>query len=155
MDSTARELGNRLYDLLKVVRMIKQRRVEVRPSVPLGLVGMLMQIDQLSAGSHARELATRTGLDPSTVSRAVTTLTAHGLVRRRTDPTDRRANCLWLTDAGRDALTSANDWYARLVEDALTDWTPDEIAALHAGLRRFTRGIEAALAAHDTLESAQ
>lgn len=154
MDTT-RELGARLYDLLKSVRLIKQRRAEDRPSVPLGLVGMLMQIEQLSAGSHARELAERTGLDPSTVSRAVATLVTHGLVERSADPADRRASCLTVTPAGRTALADAHDWYGQLLDRALADWTPDEVAALSAALGRFTRDVEVALGNHDNTEAAR
>ncbi|WP_229402268.1 MarR family winged helix-turn-helix transcriptional regulator [Micromonospora okii] len=154
MDTT-RELAARLQDLLKSVRLIKQRRAGDRPAVPLGLVGMLRHIEQLSAGSHARELAERTGLDPSTVSRAVATLVTHGLVERRADPADRRASCLTVTPAGRAALADAHDWYGQLLDRALADWTPDEVAALCAALGRFTRDVEVALAHHDNLEAAR
>ncbi|MFF3855980.1 MarR family transcriptional regulator [Micromonospora sp. NPDC002575] len=142
---TTRELGARLYDLLKSVRLIKQRRADDRPSVPLGLVGMLTQIEQLAAGAHARELAEHTGLDPSTVSRAVASLVAHGLVERRADPTDRRASCLAVTPAGRAALADAYGWYGQLLDRALADWTPGEVAALCSALGRFTRDLGAAL----------
>ncbi|MFI6162299.1 MarR family transcriptional regulator [Micromonospora haikouensis] len=142
---TTRELGARLYDLLKSVRLIKQRRADDRPSVPLGLVGMLTQIEQLAAGAHARELAEHTGLDPSTVSRAVASLVAHGLVERRADPTDRRASCLAVTPAGRAALADTYGWYGELLDRALADWTPDEVAALCSALGRFTRDLGSAL----------
>ncbi|WP_433689019.1 MarR family transcriptional regulator [Micromonospora carbonacea] len=142
---TTRELSVRMYDLLKSVRLIKQRRADDRPSVPLGLVGMLTQIEQLAVGAHARELAEHTGLDPSTVSRAVAALVAHGLVERRADPTDRRASCLTVTPAGRAALADAYGWYGDLLDRTLADWTPDEVAALCSALGRFTRDLGAAL----------
>ncbi|WP_432958504.1 MarR family transcriptional regulator [Micromonospora haikouensis] len=151
---TTRELSVRLYDLLKSVRLIKQRRADDRPSVPLGLVGMLTQIEQLAAGAHARELAEHTGLDPSTVSRAVAALVAHGLVERRADPTDRRASCLAVTPAGRAALADAYGWYGQLLDRALADWTPDEVAALCSALGRFTRDLGSALGGKADLGSA-
>ncbi|WP_320064422.1 MarR family winged helix-turn-helix transcriptional regulator [Micromonospora sp. RTGN7] len=155
METTARELGARLYDLLKSVRLIKQRRVDDRPAVPIGLFGMLMQIEQQPTGCHARELAVRTGLDPSTVSRAVASLVAHGMVERDADPADRRANCLTVTPAGVVALTDTYDWYAELLDRALADWSPDEVATLCAALGRFTRDVENALETHDNLEDAR
>ncbi|MGC4807567.1 MarR family winged helix-turn-helix transcriptional regulator [Micromonospora sp. DT233] len=155
MESTARELGLRLYDLLRGVRLMRQRRAADRPAVPLGLVGMLIQIEQQPTGCHARELAASTALDPSTVSRAVAALVADGLVERDADPADRRANRLSVTPAGRAALTDAYDWYARLLERALADWTPDEVAAFSAALGRFTRDVENAFEIPDNLEDAR
>ncbi|MEV6845068.1 hypothetical protein, partial [Actinoplanes sp. NPDC051411] len=64
MDAATAELGARLHDLLKAIRRMKQRR-------PAGLVGMLVEVDRLAGGCHARELAAQAALDPSTVSRAV------------------------------------------------------------------------------------
>ncbi|MET7750481.1 MarR family transcriptional regulator [Micromonospora sp. NPDC005367] len=155
MSTDARELVRRLQDLLRGVRLIKQRRAEERPVIPLGLVGILAQLDGLADGCHARELALRARLDPSTVSRAVATLVSHSLVERRPDPVDRRAQVLALTPDGRTALTDTHDWYARLLDRALAGWTADEVAALSAGLRRFTRDLEVALENHENLEAAR
>ncbi|MFR9778610.1 MarR family winged helix-turn-helix transcriptional regulator [Micromonospora sp. MS34] len=149
------ELGMRLPDLLKGVRLLKQRRAHDRPGVPPGLVGVLTYLDGCATGCHARELADRTRLDPSTVSRAVATLVADGLVERRADPTDRRASRLTVTDAGRAAVAETRDWYGRVFARALVGWTPGEVAELSAALGRFTRDIEVALAHHDNLEDAR
>jgi hypothetical protein len=56
----------RLHDFAHSLRLIRQRDGEPQSRVPLGAVGMLMQIDQLPAACHARELSLWTGLDPST-----------------------------------------------------------------------------------------
>ncbi|MGK5739408.1 MarR family winged helix-turn-helix transcriptional regulator [Micromonospora sp. URMC 103] len=149
------DLVLRLHDFLRGIRLVKQRRAEERPAVPVGLVGILTQIDRLTDGCHARELALHTRLDPSTVSRAVAALVTDGLVERRPDPADKRAHVLALTPDGRRTLTEAQEWYAGLLGRALAGWTADEVAALSAGLRRFTRDIEVALAHHDTMEAAR
>ncbi|MER7334762.1 MULTISPECIES: MarR family winged helix-turn-helix transcriptional regulator [unclassified Micromonospora] len=155
VDGTARQLGTRLHELVRTVRLIRRRRADVRPLVPLGLVGMLMQIDRLPTGCHARELAARTGLDPSTVSRAIASLVGLGLVERGADPTDMRARVLTVTPDGRAALAEIFDWYGGVLDRALADWTPDEIAALSEALGRFTRDVETALGHHDNLEAAR
>ncbi|MGK5676799.1 MarR family winged helix-turn-helix transcriptional regulator [Micromonospora sp. URMC 106] len=155
VDGTARQLGTRLHELVRTVRLIRRRRADVRPLVPLGLAGMLMQIDQLPPGCHARELAARTGLDPSTISRAIASLVGLGLVERRADPTDMRARVLAVTPDGRAALTEIFDWYGGVLDRALADWTPDEMAALSTAIGRFTRDIETALGHHDNLEAAR
>ncbi|WP_328850071.1 MarR family transcriptional regulator [Micromonospora globbae] len=155
MSSDVRELVRRMHDFLRSVRLVKQRRADEQPRVPLGAVGILAQIDRLAAGCHARELAMRAQLDPSTVSRAIATLVSHGLVERRPDPSDKRAHVLALTPDGRTALADTYDWYAGVLARALAGWTPDEVAAFNAALHRFTRDIEVALGNNDNLEAAR
>jgi DNA-binding MarR family transcriptional regulator len=64
-------------------------------------------------------LASALDLDLSTLSRTVDVLVRAGLVERSVDPTDRRAVCLVLTDAGRAKVATidagANDYYATLL----------------------------------------
>ncbi|MFF4890918.1 MarR family winged helix-turn-helix transcriptional regulator [Micromonospora chersina] len=156
MDAASQELVTRLQDLLTGVRLLKQRRADDRPAVPPGLVGLLRHIDRgADTGCHARDLAERSRLDPSTVSRAVAALVADGLVDRRADPEDRRASHLTVTPAGRAALTEAYDWYGGVLARALADWTPGEVAALSTALARLTRDLEVALTRHDNLEDAR
>ncbi|MFI7606297.1 MarR family winged helix-turn-helix transcriptional regulator [Micromonospora sp. NPDC049366] len=150
MDDSVRDLGLRLQDLGRSVRLLRQRRAVERPAVPVGLVGILLQIDRLATGCHARELAARTRLDPSTVSRAVAALVSHGLVERRPDPTDKRASFLAVTPAGRAALSDTYGWYGEVLAKALATWTPGEVTAFTAALDRLTRDIEVALATHET-----
>ncbi|MEO3777497.1 MarR family transcriptional regulator [Micromonospora sp. B11E3] len=151
----AHELGARLHELTTTVRLIKQRYADARSGMPLSMVSLLRRIDGLGDGCHARELALRAGLDPSTVSRVVAGLVAHGLVERRTDPTDKRASVLAVTPAGRAVLADTDDWYGQVLDRALARWTPAEVTALAAALGRFTHDIKDALGHHDTLEAAR
>ncbi|GAA2710786.1 MarR family winged helix-turn-helix transcriptional regulator [Micromonospora olivasterospora] len=151
----ARELGVRLHELTTAVRMIKQRYADSRSSVPLGMIGLLRRIDRFGDGCHARELALRAGLDPSTVSRAVAGLVAQGLVERRTDAADKRVAVLAVTPAGRAALADTENWYGAVLDRALTGWTPAEAAALSAALARFTHDIKNALGNQENLEAAR
>ncbi|QQQ73518.1 winged helix-turn-helix transcriptional regulator [Saccharothrix sp. 6-C] len=152
MDAVARELEDRLRDLLRVVRMVKQRP----HSLPPGLIGTLALIARAGAnptGCHAKELAVHAGLDPSTVSRAVAALVANGLVERRADPDDGRASILVVTERGHGELAVARDWYDRLLSRALADWSPEEVEALTKSLGRLTIDVEGALGS--TLEAAR
>jgi DNA-binding MarR family transcriptional regulator len=156
MDSTAvNELGDRVRDLMKVARLMKQHRPVDRAHGASSLVGALMLLESLPTGCHARDLADRAGLDQSTVSRTVAVLVSRGLVERRADPRDKRASYLAITPAGRDALTEAHDWYADVLSRALADWDPDEVAALNAGLARFVDGIERVLSHEKAQEAAR
>ncbi|KOX28736.1 MarR family transcriptional regulator [Saccharothrix sp. NRRL B-16348] len=155
MDAVARQLEDRVRDLLRVVRMVRQRH----HALPPGLIGTLGLIDRAAAnpagtsGCHAKELATSAGLDPSTVSRAVAALVANGLVERRADPADGRASILVVTERGHAELADARDWYDRLLGRALADWSPEEVEALTRALGRLTTDVEGALGS--TLEAAR
>jgi DNA-binding MarR family transcriptional regulator len=155
VDGTLPGLGLALRDLDKSMRLIRQRRAGGRSAVPAGTVSLLMHIDEHAAGCHGRELAARTGLDPSTISRAVASLVANGLVERRADPADGRASVLVLTAAGTAALTDAHRWFGEVLDRALADWTAGEVGALCTALGRFVRAIEQSLGNHDTLEAAR
>jgi DNA-binding MarR family transcriptional regulator len=137
------ELTLRLRDLGRSIRLIKQCRDAA--TVPTGLLGLLTHVGEQSDGCHARELAARAGLDPSTVSRTVAALVAQGLVERRADQRDGRASVLALTPAGEAALDDAHRRYGELLDRALAGWTPDEIAALAAALGRFAHDIDRTL----------
>ncbi|MBB5957018.1 DNA-binding MarR family transcriptional regulator [Saccharothrix tamanrassetensis] len=146
------ELVERLRELLKIARMVRHQRSDRYPPVPTGLVGTLTLIDR-AAGCHAKELARRTGLDPSTVSRAVAALVADGLVERRADPDDGRASVLVVTAAGHAVLAEARGWYADLLNRALANWSPSEVEALTSALGRLNTDVEGALGS--TLEAAR
>ena len=142
------ELTLQLRDLLKVVRLLKQQREGLRPGMPAGMVGLLMTIDQLTGRDeccHAKELARHSGLDQSTVSRAVAALAGLGLVERVPDPTDKRASILAVTAAGRTVLAEANQWFDDVLARALEDWRSDEIDVLTASLGRFVADLDRAL----------
>jgi DNA-binding MarR family transcriptional regulator len=152
MDAVGRQLEDGLRDLLRVVRMVKQHH----PPLTNGLIGTLALIERAGAsptGCHAKELAVRAGLDPSTVSRAVAALVANGLVERRADPDDGRASILVVTERGHAELAGARDWYDRLLRRALADWHPGEVEALTTALGRLTTDVEGALGS--TLETAR
>jgi DNA-binding MarR family transcriptional regulator len=149
------ELGTRLHGLSRALRLIRQRHGGTRSTVPMATFGLLLQIDQLAGDCHARELAAHAGLDPSTVSRGVASLAAHGLIERRPDPDDGRASVLALTAAGRAALAETWNWYGQVLDRALADWSPAEVSAFSSLLGRFTDDIENALGHHDTLEAAR
>jgi DNA-binding MarR family transcriptional regulator len=141
-------LGTELHDLVKVVRQLRQRRSDQRPGVPTGLLGTLMHIESGPPGCHAKELAAGSGLDQSTVSRAVAALVAHGLVERRTDPTDKRASILAVTPEGRAALDEGRAWYEDVLRTALADWPEGDVEALTALLGRFVADLNHALHNH-------
>lgn len=142
------ELIRRLQEQQRVLRLAKQ----IRPAdgVPPGLVGLMSELDRLSGREcHSKELAARTLLDPSTVSRAIAQLVALGFVARTPDPEDRRASVLTVTPQGREALAGMHAWYGRVATEALRDWTPMEIDDFTAMLARFSRDMTTYLSEED------
>lgn len=143
-DAVPGALRTELRELIKVMRMLRQQEAYQESAVPAGLAGLLAEIAQASQadpavnGCHVKDLAARCGLDPSTVSRAVSSLVGSGLVERHADPADRRASVLTLTGAGRAALDAKHEWYGRLFGQALGHWSTEDLQTLVGYLRRFT-----------------
>ena len=76
------------------------------------------------AGSmRVADLAEFAGLDASTVSRHVRALEDDGLVARDTDPDDRRAASVRITDLGRAFVQEALQIRAQIIADATSDWS--------------------------------
>ncbi|MET7395875.1 MarR family winged helix-turn-helix transcriptional regulator [Dactylosporangium sp. NPDC005572] len=138
-------LRDEVRELMKVVRLLKQQHQHRSGLVAPGMAGMLAAIDRLAGGCHLKELAQVCALDQSTTSRAVSSFVQDGLVRRVADPHDGRASFLELTDAGRQALREADEWYRSLFAAALGDWSPTDVDALRGLLRRFTEALAASV----------
>src|SRR5688572_8855841 len=92
-----------MHEVLKAVRMLKQRHMT---TVPVGALGVLAAIrnHERAGPCHMKDLAAEHALDPSTISRAVAALGRAGLVARTADPSDGRASTLHLTDHGHAVL---------------------------------------------------
>jgi DNA-binding MarR family transcriptional regulator len=81
----------------------------------------------LRMGELARALYTA----PSSISHAMTRLESKGLIERRNDPKDRRAQFAVLTDAGAEALAAAAPGHVGAVRRNLIDLlTADQLAQL-------------------------
>jgi DNA-binding MarR family transcriptional regulator len=124
---------------MKAARVARQRLTVQDMRVQPGMTGILAVIGSAADGDgcHPKELAARCGLDASTISRAVATLVARGLVERSADPADGRACILTLTEAGRAALDHLERRQAEFLSEALRDWTTPEIDAFAAAMTRF------------------
>jgi DNA-binding MarR family transcriptional regulator len=134
------ELLARMRDVLKAIRLFKNRQPPRQMLVPSGTLGVLASIDTTAQthGCHVKDLAAQCALDPSTVSRAVGSLVRAGLVHRTADPGDGRASILALTEHGRRTLTDLTGWYDDLLADALRDWSAEDLSAFAAMLQRFS-----------------
>ncbi len=89
------------------------------------------------------DLACALGLDPSSVSRQVTSLERRGWVQREDDPDDRRATRLHLTPSGRTVVDDLTAAHAGSLARVTPDWTDADLDLLAAGLARLNHDLAA------------
>jgi DNA-binding MarR family transcriptional regulator len=75
----------------------------------------------------------------SHVSKIVRRLENDGLVERATDPSDRRATLVSLTDAGEEAARGVYALGDRMIAEVLDEWSPADIRQYTALTERFVK----------------
>lgn len=84
------------------------------------------------------ELAEQLRIAPRSATEVVDDLQARGLVERRSDPADRRATLVALTEPGRDALRAIEAARRAEADRFFSDLSPDDRAQLSRILRKLT-----------------
>ncbi len=128
-----------LADLLQ--RLTRRlRRAQVARLAPLGLTPAQERALRVMTRSdeplRMTELADRLGIVPRSVTTVVDALEKAGLVRRETDPHNRRAIRLHLTERGRAFRDDMREARRRAAEDLFAPLTAGDRTAL-AGLLRL------------------
>ncbi|MBF6136588.1 MarR family transcriptional regulator [Nocardia otitidiscaviarum] len=119
---------------LRTARRI--RRAQQADLAPLGLTPA--QARALRILGHSAEplrmsaLADRLGIVPRSATTVVDALEAAGWVDRATDPANRRATLVALTDSGRAVLTRMSDARRRAARDLFARLSPAHRASLRA-----------------------
>lgn len=111
------ELGYRMSDNSRLLRRLFDERVR-----DLGLTAaqarLLLSLDHFpdqNQGFHAERLE----IEPITLTRIADRMEDAGWLERRSDPADRRARILHLTDKSRDIVDKLQSTVERLFEDTL------------------------------------
>ena len=102
-------------------------------------LAMLVVIESAGGELGLRALRQRLGLSKANASEVTSALEQRGLIRRETDPRDRRALNITLTPAGRRLVDDLFPGHARRVRDtftALDDGEKRELARLCRKLER-------------------
>lgn len=130
-----------LTTLLRGMKELHTRVVEAS-DLPCELAGTFV-LGRLAVLGPVRltQLAQELGLDPSSVSRQVSSLERHGLVAKEKDAGDLRAQQLVLTPAGEAAVAALRAARARELARLLPDWAPAELDGLTALLGRLNTDI--------------
>jgi len=129
----------------RVLRAIEQQ-LERAGVIPLTWYDVLLELDAVPRQRlRMQDLAARTVLSRTRVSRLVDDLVEAGLVHREPDPDDGRATLAILTPRGRAALRKAAPVYLAGIEQHFT-------RLLDADERRqITRGLTKVVEAHELL----
>jgi len=105
---------------------------------PFGITGrqlaVLMTIDDVVPLSQ-QDVASRLGVDRTTMVALIDELEDKGLVQRRPDPADRRRNVVTLTGAGHTTMAGAIAASDDAERRFLSKLSADEVASLRAALR--------------------
>ena len=126
-----------------VTRLRRALRRVVRSDVPFETLSMaqieVMQLLAERPGLRAGEVGEALLLAPTTVSTLVGALLSQELIERQADPADRRAWRLLLTDDGEDRLADWQQSNRRVMRDAATQLSADDLHALRAAVPALTK----------------
>jgi DNA-binding MarR family transcriptional regulator len=89
------------------------------------------------------DLAQRMQLDASTVSRHARQLEERGLISRTTDPEDRRASRVEITELGSKALASSFEHRKQMIGRVLESWPHEDLETLRRLAGRFVFDLDA------------
>jgi DNA-binding MarR family transcriptional regulator len=139
--------ADELLELLRaIVRASRTARLgldsEDMPGWKVAVLSLLAREGEQRLGQVAAHLE----VDPSVASRQVATLEQLGLVTRRPDPADGRAQLLAVSEAGLAVFDDYCALQARWVAEALDGWDDAEVAHLAARLQKLVADLHCALA---------
>lgn len=98
---------------------------QVHPDLDPASYSLLLMVDD-AGWLRGMDLADRTGLDKSTVSRQIATLVQLNLLERVPDPDDGRARRIQLSESGRTRLSEVRSQRRKHLHDEFASWsTPD------------------------------
>ncbi len=102
---------------------------QVHPDLDPASYSLLLMVDD--AGSlRGMDVADRTGLDKSTVSRQIATLVELELLERVPDPDDGRARRIQLSESGHARLAEVRAQRRRHLRDQFSSWSTGDLEDL-------------------------
>ena len=136
------ETGYRLADNSRQLRRLFDERVR-----GLGLTGpqarLLLSLER-NPNENQAFYAERLEIEPITLTRIVDRLEDAGWIERQSDPNDRRARILHLTDKSRGIVTALRASVETLFEDMLAGFGADERTVFASLLERIATNLAVA-----------
>jgi DNA-binding MarR family transcriptional regulator len=132
LEPAERQAWDGFLSLNRVVFAELEAQLQSRSGMPLAHYAILVTLSEAPDRTlRMGELARRLYAAPSSISHAMTRLESKGLIERRNDPRDRRAQFAVLTDTGAEALAAAAPGHVAAVRRNLVDLlTAEQLAQL-------------------------
>lgn len=124
--------GFLLADVSRLMRRAFQKRMEGK-AITFMQARVLFHVSR-QQGIRQVELAELLEMQPISLVRLLDQLESQGVLERRTDPGDRRAYQLFLTDAAQPHLQAINEVAVALKQDVLGNLSDSEASALQRAL---------------------
>ena len=141
--SRARELNFALHDVARLLRTYSDQRAR-EVGTTRAQWSVLVRL-QRCEGVKQSELAEALDLAPITLARLLDKLSAAGLIERRDDAADRRANRLYLTEKAAPKLKVLGALAEDILGKALSGLDDESIDALESGLTRMKANLKTEL----------
>jgi DNA-binding MarR family transcriptional regulator len=141
MDQANRQIEQQITVLLRRVQRIHLSTTSGDVALERSAYGIMCKLAD-EGPQRLGALAVSFGLDPSTITRQVQALEEIGLADRTTDPTDRRASILDLTDNGREILDSTREHRRARLQAALSEWTEADLKDFGRLLTEFNASLD-------------
>jgi len=141
MDPANQQIEQQMTVLLRRVQRIHMSTTSGEVSLERSSYGIMCKLAD-EGPQRLGALATAFGLDPSTITRQVQALEEADLAVRATDPKDRRASILDLTDNGREILDRTRDYRRQRLFASMDDWSDDERAEFGRLLGKFNLALD-------------
>jgi MarR family transcriptional regulator, transcriptional regulator for hemolysin len=136
-----RQLVAQLVESSRLLRNYIDHRAKARGTTRAQWI-VLFRLRQQEGLSQV-DLADVLELQPISLVRLLDRLVEHGLLERRPDPKDRRANRLFLTESGRQLVDDLDSLRDAIATDVLRDTSKDSIETSLATLREIKERIKA------------
>jgi DNA-binding MarR family transcriptional regulator len=140
-----RQLVAQLVESSRLLRNYIDHRAKARGTTRAQWI-VLFRLRQQEGLSQV-DLADVLELQPISLVRLLDRLVEHGLLERRHDPKDRRANRLFLTESGRQLVDDLDSLRDEIAGDVLRDMSQEKIQTSLTTLREVKERIKA-LSAH-------
>ncbi|HET8717260.1 MAG TPA: MarR family transcriptional regulator [Nocardioidaceae bacterium] len=141
MDSANQKIEQQITVLLRRVQRIHMSTSAGDVEVDRSAYGIMARLAD-EGPQRLGALATGFGLDPSTITRQVQSLERAELAVRSTDPTDRRASILELTDEGRIVLERTRSARRERFYSVLAEWPESDRTEFGRLLEQFNSSLD-------------
>jgi MarR family transcriptional regulator for hemolysin len=141
--SPAREFAFALHDVARLLRTYADQRVRAL-NMTRAQWAVLSRLQRFE-GVNQSELAEMLDLQPISLARLVDKLCAIGLVERRDDAKDRRANRLFLTQKATPTLERLGDLGEEMMGKALAGLDAKSVGQMNDRMKRIKSNIKSEL----------